>query len=112
MGYRSDVGFGCDPILKDILKTVTEWDKETKEFLEYGDDLSSDDHGRWSWNYVKWYETYPEIQVLENLMCFAENSSLDYDSYGFIRIGEEIDDIEMKGCPSTFDIYVSRSIDI
>ena len=40
MGYRSDVAFACDPIVKDIVKTVAEWEKDFKELLDCGDDLS------------------------------------------------------------------------
>ena len=43
MGYRSDVAFACDPIVKDIVQTVAEWDKEFKELLDYSDNLSNDD---------------------------------------------------------------------
>jgi hypothetical protein len=47
------------------------------------------------------------------MMCEkVDVSGLAYDSYGFIRIGEELEDLEMKGCPSTFDLYVNRSLDI
>ena len=34
MGYRSDVAFACDPIVKDIVKTVAEWDKEFKDSID------------------------------------------------------------------------------
>ena len=34
------------------------------------------------------------------------------DLYGFIRIGEETDDIEQRGAPYEFDLYVNRSIEI
>ena len=115
MGYRSDVGFACDPIIKDMIKTVTEWDKELKELIDYADDMSCDDNGRWRFESVKWYENYPDVQVVENIMIMCDNvnmSGLAYDSYGFIRIGEELEDIEMKGCPSTFDLYINRSLDI
>ena len=115
MGYRSDVGFACDPIIKQVIETVTEWDKELKQLIDYADDLSNDDHGRWMFESVKWYEGYPDVQVIENIMIMCDNvdtSGLAYDSYGFVRIGEELEDIEMKGEPSSFDLYVNRSLDI
>tara|TARA_B100000085_G_scaffold278991_1_gene301581 strand:- start:1044 stop:1391 length:348 start_codon:yes stop_codon:yes gene_type:complete len=115
MGYRSDVGFACDPIIKDVIETVAEWDEDIKELLSYGEDLSNDDFGRWRFDYAKWYDSYPDVQVMENIMNMCDNldiNGLAYDSYGFIRIGEELDDVEMKGDPSSFDLYVNRSLDI
>ena len=107
MGYRSDVAFACDPIIKDVVETVTEWDKEFKEMVGYAEDMSCDDHGRWRFEDVKWYESYPDVQIIENIMVMCDNvniSGLAYDSYGFIRIGEELDDVEMKGDTSAFDL--------
>jgi hypothetical protein len=115
MGYRSDVGFACDPIIKDVIEAVTEWDKEFKEMIGYAEDLSGDDHGRWRFEDIKWYEGYEDVQIIENIMVMCDNvdiSGLAYDSYGFIRLGEEMEDVEMKGDTSAFDLYVNRSIDI
>ena len=115
MGYRSDVAFACDPIVKDIVQTVAEWDKEFKELLDYSDDMSPDDSGRWLFSDVKWYESYPDVQIVENIMTMLDNVDVNgfaYDSYGFVRIGEEMEDIEMRGDTNAFDLYVNRSIDI
>lgn len=115
MGYRSDVAFACDPIVKDIVQTVAEWDKELRELLEYADNLSNDDFGRWLFSDVKWYESYPDVQIVENIMTMLDNVDINgfaYDSYGFIRLGEETDDNEIRGDTSAFDLYINRSIDI
>ena len=115
MGYRSDVAFACDPIVKDIVQTVAEWDKEFKELLDYSDDMSNDEFGRWLFSDVKWYESYPDVQIVENIMTMLDNVDINgfsYDSYGFVRLGEEMDDNEMKGDTSAFDLYINRSIDI
>ena len=115
MGYRSDVGFACDPIIKQVVETVGEWDKEFKELLDYGDDLSRDDYGRWRFESVKWYDSFPDVQVVENIMTMCDSvdiSGLAYDSYGFIRLGEEHDDVETRGDTCAFDLYINRSIDI
>ena len=115
MGYRSDVGFACDPIIKQVIETVGEWDEDFNCLLEDGEDLSSDNFGRWRFDCVKWYDGYPDVQIVENIMIMCDNvdeTGLCYDSYGFIRIGEELEDVEMKGDPAAFDLYVNRSIDI
>ena len=111
MGYRSDVGFACTPMVKQIIEQVCEWDSEFKELINYADNHSANDSGRWFWEYVKWYEDYPDIQIMENLMTALDSSDL-HDEFGMIRIGEEQDDIESKGSPYEFDMYVNRSIDI
>ena len=115
MGYRSDVGFACDPIIKQVIETVGEWDKEFKELLDYGEDLASDDFGRYRWESVKWYDSFPDVQIVENIMTMCDNcdiNGLTHDSYGFIRLGEEHDDIVTRGDTCSFDLYVNRSIDI
>ena len=115
MGYRSDVGFACDPIIKQVIETMAEWDSEFKALLDDSDDVSSDDFGRYCWHSIKWYDSYPEVQVIENIMIMCDNTDItgcSYDSYGFVRIGEELEDIEMKGEPATFALYVNRSLDI
>ena len=115
MGYRSDVAFACDPIIKQVVETVSEWDKGFKDLLDYGEDMSADDFGRWKFEHVKWYEGYPDVQVIENIMVMCDDVDVNgcgYDSYGFVRIGEELEDVEMKGDPSSFDLYVNRSLDI
>ena len=115
MGYRSDVGFCCDPIIKQVVETMAEWDSEFKELLQCGEDLSCDDFGRWRFESVKWYDSFPDVQVVENIMTMCDNADVNglcYDSYGFVRIGEELDDVEMKGDTCAFDLYVNRSLDI
>ena len=116
MGYRSDVGFACDPIIKQVVETVAEWDSEFRELLDCGEDLAEGDgHGRWRFESVKWYDSFPDVQIVENIMSMCNNydaPGLAYDSYGFIRIGEELDDVEMKGDTCAFDLYVNRSLAI
>ena len=114
MGYRSDVGFACVPVIKNVVETLSEWDKEFKELLQCGDDVSVTHDGRWRFESVKWYDSYPDVQIMENIMTMCDNhaANLSYESYGFVRIGEELDDIEMKGDTYGFDLYVNRCLEI
>jgi len=117
MGYRSDVGFACDPIIKQVIETVSEWDSEFKELLNCGEDLSSGDgyQGRYRWESVKWYDSFPDVQIVENIMTMCDNvdtGRLSYETYGFIRLGEDHDDSETRGDTCAFDLYINRSIDI
>ncbi len=116
MGYRSEVGLACDPIVKEIIETVSEWNSDLRQLMDDADDLTHDkEYGRWRWDWVKWYDSYPEITIMERIMLFAENTSLrglSYDSYGFVRVGEDYEDIEQRGAPAEFDLYVNRSVEI
>lgn len=71
---------------------------------------------------VKWYESYEDVKAHERLYEIAEEYAEQYGSEtmnnpvscAFIRIGEEMEDIEEKG--SGYDpwniMYVSRSIEM
>ena len=49
--------------------------------------------------------------MFNRLMEMLDAYGLD-DFYGFIRIGEETDDIEQRGVPYEYDMYINRSIEI
>lgn len=53
----------------------------------------------------KWYSNYPEIQEIHKFL-----DSLDEDEFGFLRVGEEIGDVEILGEPGEFDVYAYQSI--
>ena len=36
----------------------------------------------------------------------------DDESFGFMRVGEDYNDVEVMGCPYDFNIQLSRTIDI
>ena len=99
-----------------MIETVAEWDKEFKELLDDGEDLADGhDQGRYRWESVKWYESYPDVSVVQNIMVMCDScdiNGLAYDSYGFIRIGEELEDLEVRGDTCAFDLYINRSLDI
>jgi hypothetical protein len=91
------------------------------------------------WDDVKWYEGYEEVDPIQNFINAMNDGDLsDYgepeppvnyhttvDKHGnevktvhpshwdeyfrFVRVGEDYEDIETKGC--AFDIYVNRAID-
>ena len=61
--------------------------------------------------HVKWYENYEDVGMFNKLISFLETHDM-CDLYGFIRIGEEYDDIETRGTPYEFDMGICRSIDI
>jgi hypothetical protein len=50
----------------------------------------------YEWEYVKWYESDPEIAVLTRWMSAEEDKHPDIP-FGFLRAGEELTDVEHRG---------------
>ena len=123
VGYRSEVAFKCTPEAHNILLSAADMNKDLKEFLlecenveivngEFGDpDLKRNTDGAYYWSYVKWYESYPCISAFESIMSLLDEMALEVE-YGFIRLGEDFDDHEMRGDPGNFDMYINRSIEL
>tara|TARA_R110002074_G_scaffold114261_1_gene244297 strand:+ start:1250 stop:1618 length:369 start_codon:yes stop_codon:yes gene_type:complete len=68
------------------------------------------------WEGIKWYDSYEEIQAIEDFINWAEDKleingkEIDGDDhFRFVRIGEEYEDIEIRGYG--FDIHPVRSIE-
>ena len=118
MGYRSDVGWACDPAVAEVIGAVLELNpKESNpdvhSLVDHGRDShwGNDRTDRLFFEHVKWYEGYHDIDMFNRLMEVLDAYGLD-DFYGFIRIGEETDDIEQRGVPYEYDMYINRSIEI
>ena len=123
MGYRSEVAFKCTPEAHNILLSAAEMNKHLKELLlecenveivngEFGDpDLKRDTDGAYYWSYVKWYESYSDVSAFESIMDLLDEMALDGE-YGFIRLGEDFDDHELRGDPGEFGMYINRSIEL
>ena len=118
MGYRSDVGWACDPAVAEVIDAVLELNpKESNPDIHSLIDMGRDKHrgferlDRLYFEHLKWYEGYHDVDMFNRLMEMLDANGLE-DFYGFVRIGEEMDDIEMRGCTYEYDLGVSRSIDI
>ena len=67
-------------------------------------------------DYVKWYESYPDVACHEALISLAKEWADESDNpeigYRFVRIGEDADDIEQKeGGDADWDwVQVERTI--
>jgi len=62
-----------------------------------------------SWSGIKWYESYPEVNVIEKFTCEMDEETDKSEMFRFVRVGEDYEDIEQRGYG--FDIHVNRSID-
>lgn len=102
MGYRSDVGYVIRFKNMDTMKrfvAVHAIDEHTREALEdckvYIGPSPPELH--FDANYVKWYESFDDVQAHESLLSFLDDNGSEYDAgYKFVRIGEEDDDIEQR----------------
>ena len=118
VGYRSDVGWACSPEVAEVIDAVLELNpKESNPDIHSLVDCGRDSHwgqtrlDRLFFEHVKWYEGYHDVDMFNRLMEVLDAYGLQ-DFYGFIRIGEETDDIEQRGVPYEFDMYINRSIEI
>ena len=118
MGYRSDVGWACDPAVAEVIDAVLELNpkqdnSDVHSLIDMGRDSYWGSHrtDRLFFEHVKWYEGYNDVDVFNRLMEMLDAHGLE-DLYGLIRIGEETDDIEQRGATYEFDLYVNRSIEI
>ena len=115
MGYRSDVIFACTADAVPILLAEAGKSAALKELL-FADadeqllgDYDSEGSYLFRWTSIKWYDGYLSIQAFKQ-MVEKIVEKLDEEAYRWICIGEELDDVEIKGYG--FDhIYVSRSIE-
>ena len=55
---------------------------------------------------MKWYPDYEDVKIVED---FIQKCEEDGDC-GFLRIGEDDGDIERRGDPNEYEIYVTCSI--
>lgn len=112
MGYRSDVGFACHQDVATIIEVLRNTVGEFKILVDAAEDMSSKQpYTRLLWTSLKYYDTYSDIQILDEIMQFLDDTGHDQD-YGFIKIGEEYEDIEHRGSPSEWDLWAHRSIEI
>ena len=129
MGYRSNVVLAIDAKIVPALLTAFARCESTqllctKECDELNTDY--DGAGNWMmrWESIKWYESYPEIAMLNDFIEALECDDLSEfglkdltldagDGYAelfkFVRLGEDNDDIEQKGYAFE-SIGISRSI--
>ena len=122
MGYRSDVAIAIHKDLQGDFLTFLNTEKLAHEiFGDHSDfDLDKDYQGEGHWlftaNQIKWYagwdEFYAHITMFEKFMDAMEEVVEKREKYRFIRIGEEIEDIEYRGDWYHSDLYVKREIQV
>ena len=125
MGYRSEVVLAIDAkIVPALMTAFAKCEEAQKLCTEHVDSLETDygGKGNWlmRWDHIKWYDSYPEIRMIENLIECMESDELDdfgmkdmpdpsSELFKFVRIGEDNADVEHRGYGFE-NIYVTRSI--
>ena len=74
-----------------------------------------------AWDCIKWYDSYEEIRAIEDFLDWCDSEDVPSqdakgervsgdECYRFVRIGEEVEDIEERGS-GFWDVGVRRSIE-
>jgi len=113
VGYRSDVALelteaGEAFLQKRLQEAPAEVAEEVRTTLSYASTYEDSGVTLRYWEWIKWYEDYPDIAFIE-----ATLNAMPAEDYKFIRLGEDYDDpTEIRGCSweSPFDLSVVRSI--
>ena len=124
MGYRSQVVLAISKHLTPFLMMKISQNKEAEELVfKHTDEFDRDYNGDKSWlirfDSIKWYESYEDIQTLEKFIEEACSDEYEFEVDGkaeassdhirFVRVGEESDDIELRG-DGFWDIYPQTTI--
>ena len=118
MGYRSDIGLALkQSAAQRMQQKLNALDKNSDTFsvvsnlFAFADKREDADSGAevYLWDGLKWYEDFPDVEFIESLL-----TELDRGDFLFIRIGEELNDIDTRGSfwDNPFELGISRSITI
>lgn len=117
MGYRSDVAIAFYPKDMGSIEVIEVWfDGYKPELKKYG--LLDDFEVRngvllFQANGVKWYTGYNDVELIERMIHdYKENFDEENYFYEYIRIGEDITDIEEHCSYEFINLSVSRSIEV
>lgn len=118
MGYQSDVHL---LISKKALLALSLHGHNTSCLREAREeDFYHGDHKDceyYVWQDTKWYSSFSAHVAVEDLMDTLDEleNNQSHKSwepyYGFIRIGDDLGDIEIRGTPEELDMYLSRTVE-
>ena len=113
MGYRSDVVIAIQKEAYDqeMLLGVGR-DDAFHNAAHYVDNVYY-----WVFNHTKWSESYPQVTYIESILDSLDRqyndapSFLSGHAYGFLRVGEDSNDIDERGDPGAYEIYPYTQIE-
>ena len=125
MGYRSHVVLAISKYLTPFFTLKVTQNKAAESLVFADADTFDRDYGgdkSWllTWDSIKWYEGYEDIQVLEKFIQEAASDEYSFEvepgvtessceHIRFVRVGEESGDVEMSG-DGFWDIYPTTHI--
>ena len=114
MGYRSDVVLAVNKeIMPEFLAYLATNDEAKRmvfsDHCELNQDYEGEGHLLVAWTGIKWYDGYPDVDVIEKFTCELDADMEKVEMFRFVRIGEDYEDIVTRGYG--FDIHVNRAID-
>ena len=127
MGYRSEVILAVDAKIVPALMTAFAKCEQTQKMCTQDTDNLETDYdgeGNWlmRWDHIKWYDSYPEVAMIEKFIEGLEcedlsefglkddDNAADYSElFKFVRIGEDMDDNAPRGYGFEA-LYISRHI--
>ena len=124
MGYRSQVVLAISKHLTPFLTLAASQNTEAQALVFKDADRFDRDYGgdkSWliTWDGIKWYDSYEDIQTLEKFVQEATSDEYEFEVDGeiqvssehirFVRVGEETGDVEVMG-DGFWDIYPSTQI--
>ena len=107
MGYRSEIVVKFSDEAARVVKKYADINEKVRELINDAE-YTQESPGSIStlfWTWIKWYDSYPEISAFEELL-----DALPEHHYGLMRSGEEDDDIEERGMPWEYDIFIRKEI--
>ena len=110
MGYRSEVAIRCQDKAYEMFEKA--WGEFTPDKIFH----QEDDHLIY-WDWVKWYEDYPDISAIEKVMSKLDEVDNDEaienkTGYRFMRLGEDDADVETRGNTYAIELWMIRRIDL
>ena len=114
MGYSSRIGICMSQDAAIQLETKIKLlcqplQEDLTSLFEGADVIKQDDDARaWYWDGFRWYSSDRDIAFLEAYIC-----ELDWDQYLYIRVGEDLSDIDYHGglWDNPFGMCLTRGIE-
>ncbi len=121
MGYRSEVALAIGKEIMPHFLGVLAKEPAARSLIFKGcDHLDQNYNGEGTllvvWHGIKWYDNFAEIRAIQSFLEDCEAELVDgFDGESsehvrFVRLGEDMDDVEEKGTLHDWDIATSRSL--
>ena len=125
MGYRSEVVLAVSKqAMPHFLSVMAKQPEVRTMVFKDHDTLEENYDGEGTllvvWQSIKWYDSWPEVQAINSFVEELDGDYLDGfelpkgeyqgDHVRFVRLGEDMDDIDVKGTLHEYDINFCRTL--